>query len=301
MSTTARAAAAAMAPGTEAWRQSITASKVAAILGVAPENWESRRSLWLKMRGDIPWEDGRNEAEKSRGHYLERGLVTWWADRHPEYRIIRRQPLIQNPRLPWAAATPDAQGNGRGVRPAFMDAKTSRDDAEWGTPGTDEVPTYYAAQLMWAMHLSKVRVSYIVLLTQFLDIREYVVEYDPELGAHIEAQCQAFMDSLSDPDGIPPIDGSQATWRAEKRRHPDIDRDRTVELDRDLAARFLGIKQAEADMRLVQSQIREAMGDARLATVDGVTIARRQPNAHGVSLVAVAKTLPSAPERTAAA
>lgn len=286
-----------LAPGSATWRQTITASKVAAILGVAPENWETRRSLWLKMRGEIPWDDGRNTAEKARGHYLENGLIDWWCDRHPEFTSVRRQPVVTNRRLPWAAATPDAIGCGA-VAPCYLDAKTSRDDAEWGAPGTDEVPAHYAAQLMWAMHLSHgrrgqaVKVAHIALLTQFLDMREYVVEYNAELGADIEAQCRAFRDSLTDPDAIPPVDGAQATWRAEKARHADIDRDLEVELDEDLAAAFVAVKEREADIREVQTRIREAMGNARLAKFGGVVIARRQPNAHGVSLVPVAKTLP---------
>ncbi|RHA38687.1 YqaJ viral recombinase family protein [Cellulomonas rhizosphaerae] len=294
-----------LAPGSPAWTRLITASKVAAILGVSPENWESKRSLWLKMRGDIPWDDGRNVAEKSRGHYLENGLIDWWADQHPEIARVRRQPIVTNRRLPWAAATPDAIGTGIGA-PLYLDAKTSRDDAEWGTPGTDEVPAYYAAQLTWAMHLSHgrrgmaVKTAHIALLTQFLDLREYVIEYDAELGHDIEDQCRAFLRSLDDPDAIPPVDGSQATWRAEKRRHPDIDLDKTVELDGDLAQAFVDIKAREADVRAVQSRLREVMGDARLATYGGVTIARRQPNAHGVTLMPVAKAIPTTKEQHAA-
>lgn len=278
-------------PGTPEWARLITASKVAAVLGVAPDQWDSRRSLWLKMRGDIPWDDGRNTAAKSRGQYLENGVLDWWADQHPEYAgaVHTRQYLATRDDLPWAAATPDLFVHGHMV---LVDAKTARDDEGWGQPGTDEVPIYYLAQVMWAMHLSGARVAYIALLTQFLDLREYRIEYDADLAADIETQCREFLDSLADDDAIPPVDGAPATWRAEKRRHPSIDPDTTVELDEDLARRFVGIKDAEADIRATQTAVRDAMGDARIATYAGVTVARRQPNAHGVSLVAVAKTLP---------
>jgi len=289
-----------LTPGSADWARLITASKVAAILNVAPEQWESRRSLWLKMRGDIPWDDGRNATEKGRGHYLESGLLDWWVDQHPEYAeaVHSRQYVATRDDLPWAAATPDLLVHGHLV---LVDAKTSRDDAEWGAPGTDEVPLQYLAQVMWAMHLSGARVAFIALLTQFLDLREYRIEYDAALAADIEAQCRAFLDSLSDVAAIPPVDGSPATWRAEKRRHPAIDPDSTVELSEDLARRFVGIKAAEADIRAVQSAVRDAMGDARISTFGGVTVARRQPNPHGVSLVAVAKSLPTTNESGAAA
>jgi putative phage-type endonuclease len=283
-----------MRPGSAEWVTKITASKVAAIVGVSPDNWESRRSLWLKMRGDIPWDDGRNMAEKSRGHYLENGIIDWWADRHPELTVIERQVQVSDPRLPWAAATPDAMGSGDGVDPVFMDAKTSRNDAEWGQPGTDEVPDYYRVQVMWAMHLSGVRVAHIALLTQFLDLREYVIPYDPFVGADLEARCAEFLASLDDPAAIPAVDGSPATLRAEMRRHASIDPDDTVELDRALAADFVDIKAREAEIRAVQVRVREAMGTARLAVVGDVVVARRQSNGRGVSLMPVAKTLPPA-------
>jgi predicted phage-related endonuclease len=296
-----------MTPGSEAWRKLITASKVSAILGVSPGQWESRRSLWLKMSGAIPWDDGRNTAEKSRGHYLENGILDWWCDQHPEWATqTARQWLARRPDLMWAAATPDLAAwsendDPLGAPRVVVDAKTSRDDAEWGTPGTDEVPLHYLAQMMWAMHLSGARVAFIALLTQFLDLREYRIDYDAGLAADIETQCHTFITSVSEPGAVPPLDNTQATWRAEKQLHPDIDRGKAVEIDEALARQFVAIKEHEADVRLIQSQIREAMGDARLATFGGVQIARRQPNAHGVSLVAIAKTLPMPAEGTEAA
>lgn len=288
-----------LTPGSESWARLVTASKVAAILNVSPGQWETRRSLWLKMRGDIPWDDGRNVKEKGRGHYLENGVLDWWVDQHPEFAdaVHARQYVAVRDDLPWAAATPDLLVHGHMV---IVDAKTSRDDAEWGAPGTDEIPLGYLAQLMWGMHLSGARVAYIALLTQFLDLREYRVEYDADLAADIETQCREFLDSLGDPTAIPPIDGALATWRAEKARHPDIDRDASVELDEDLAVAFVDIKAREAAIRETQTRVREAMGDARLAKFAGAVIARRQPNAHGVSLVGVAKTIPTAMKENAA-
>ena len=92
------------APGTAEWAAKVTASKVAAILGLSP--WESPYSMWLKMRGDIPADDGSNQAAKSRGHYLEDGIIRWWADQHPARDIEETQPsaLLDD----WGAATPDA-------------------------------------------------------------------------------------------------------------------------------------------------------------------------------------------------
>ncbi|MFC8733138.1 YqaJ viral recombinase family protein [Luteimicrobium sp. NPDC057192] len=295
------------APGTAEWQRLVTASKVAAIVGLSP--WDSPRSVWHLLRGEIPSDDGRNMAAKSRGQYLENGILDWWVDQHlgvdlHTAAVVTRQYYATRDDLPWAAATPDLATRLRDVGLVVVDAKTARDDDEWGTPGTDEVPAYYAAQLQWSMHLAGARRGYIALLTSRLDLREYVLDYDEVTARTLESICRAFWESTKDPDGAPPIDDTVATFQTLKRLHPDIDRDAAVELDEEVAREFVaattGLKAAEAADRLARSTVLGLMGDARLATYDGVTICRRQPNAYGISLVPVAKTIPTRDKENAA-
>lgn len=77
------------APGTREWAQRMTASKVAAVLGVS--KWESPYSMWLRMKGLVPADDGRNANDKARGHYLEDGVVRWWIDQHPGVSVDATQ------------------------------------------------------------------------------------------------------------------------------------------------------------------------------------------------------------------
>ena len=264
------------------------------ILGLSP--WDSPRSVWHLLRGEVPSDDGTNQAAKSRGHYLEGGILDWWTDQHPELTHGQRQPYVTDPALPWAAATPDLISRDDDWNVVIVDAKTARDDAEWGDPGTDEVPAYYAAQLQWQMHLAGAKRGYIALLTTRLDFREYVINYDPTTAVAMENICHDFWESTRDPDAAPPIDDSLATFTTLRRLHPDIDRDQAIELDEPTAREFVdatqGLKAAQARDRLARSTVLDLMGRARLAIYDGATIARRQPNAHGISLVPVAKTLP---------
>lgn len=272
--------AAALTPGSPEWRRVVTASKVAAILGVSP--YESPRSLWHLMRGDVT-PPAEATAVQSRGHFLENGILDWWCEQHPEYadHVQTRQYLALRDDLPWAAATPDLYVYGAEV---VVDAKTSRDDSEWGAPGTDEVPLGYLTQLMWAMHLSGARVAYIALLTQFLDLREYRVEYDADLAADIETRCAAFYASLA-ADVPPPLDDHVATYESLRRLHPDIDEGTEVELDPAVAREFVeatrDLKAATARATAAKSTLLDALGTSKRAVCAGQVIAQRQNTAAG--------------------
>lgn len=262
----------------------MTASKVAAALGVSP--WDSPRSLWHKMRGEVPWDDGHNADEKARGHFLEPGILAWWRSQHPEFTRARAQFLAVRDDLPWAAATPDLR-----VRGAVVDAKTSRDGREddgWGSPGTDEVPTYYVVSSLWQMHLARVPRCYVVLLTSRLDLREYVLDYDAGLAAVIVERARRFYESLSDPGAAPGLDDSVATWESMRRLHPEIDRGEEVEVPPGLGLTVARAQdaydRAEAELRFAKSSLLDLMGRAQYAVHDGTRLARRQAHRTGVSL-----------------
>ena len=72
------------APGSAEWSRRMTASKVAGVLGLS--KWASPYSTWLRMKGLLPSDDGRNMSDKARGHYLEDGVVRWWIDQHVAVR-----------------------------------------------------------------------------------------------------------------------------------------------------------------------------------------------------------------------
>lgn len=274
------------APGSPEWASKVTASKVAAILGLSP--WESPYSMWLKMRGDIAPDDTNNADAKKRGHYLESGVVQWWLDQHDDYvRAEYCETQAYRESDGWAAATPDLLHDD-GTR-IVLDAKTSASADDWG----DEPPAYYLVQSLWQMWVCDADVAYIAVLfgRPQLAFREYRIERDNALIESIVAKCRAFYDSLSS-DEPPELDDTVATYEAIRSLHPDIDRDLDVEVTRDAAHEYvtanLALKDAETRERAAKTVLLDAMGRARTATCDGVTVARRQPNKYGVSLVRVA-------------
>ena len=281
------------APGTPEWARVVSASKVAAILALSP--WDSQRSMWHFMRGEIP-----NKPETRpmrRGNMLENAILDWFLADHPTLTEIRRQPVYMLDGETWALATPDMDvTNTETGDLELVDAKTAGTADEFGAEGTDAIPTHYLASSMWqlAMAPKAQRVHLAVLTGRPFDIAYYVVERDDDLIGNIIDKCRAFYDSLTS-DVPPPLDDSVATYDAIRKLHPDIDRDAVVELTEDEARAFtLSNAQAtewEARAREAKSAVLERMGSARLATFSGQPIARRQPNKYGVSLVAVAKSL----------
>lgn len=278
-----------LTPGSDAWLTKITASKVAAILGVSP--YDSPRSMWHKMHGDLPREEA-NSVQR-RGHYLEPGVLTWWTDQYglTDDQIDRQVVFHLDD---WGAATPDAVATIDG-RLVLVEVKTARNPDEWGAPGTDEIPTHYLIQVFWQMHVSGIHECRIAVLTAFLEFAEYVVQYDAAVGQMLEAACWAFLQTLR--AGTPPaVDGSEATYDALRTVFREVD-DSTVQLQQELAHEYVAaktaLKSAEDRERAAKSAVIEVMRDARYAEYAGVRVARRQNNKSGTSLVQVAKSLPT--------
>ena len=286
-----------LTPGSPEWARRVTASKVAAILGVSP--FDSPRSVWHLMRGDVPiW--GGNDATR-RGHYLEDGVLAWWRDRYG----IPHEPGVEYVLQPlytlgdWAAATPDMLACHPDHDNVLVDAKTTTMDDEWGTPGTDQVPTHYYAQALWAMHLSGIHQFHFAVLHSRLRFEEYVVAYDAEQGAALQAKMREFYDSL-DSDEPPALSDSLADFQTMRRLHPDIadktQPDHSVDITEDDARALLGavadLADAEAADRLHRSRVLAQMGRAQFALCNGIKVARRQANKNGISFVPLPKNLP---------
>lgn len=275
--------------GGDEWSQLMTASKVAAVLGVS--TYESPRSLWHLMRGDVDRDP--QTTSQARGHYLEPAVLAWFFDQHPG--VVRHYPMGATFVADdgWRACSPDAFAvTPAGVLP--VEAKSEADGHKWGAPGTDEIPIGYMAQCMWTMHVLGAERCFVPMIGPRLEFAEYVVEYSPELGASIEAICRAFMDSLTT-DAPPDVDSHPATYESLRRVSPLID-DGTVEVDEDTARLFIWAstrsKASKADMSLANATIAELMGTARKATYMGEVVATRQNSSTGVPYVKAARTLP---------
>lgn len=276
------------APGSDEWYALITASKVAAILGVSP--WESPRSLWHKMRHDLPAE-AQTKAQ-ARGQYLEAGVLAWWRDQH-DLTSCQEQVYVTRPDIPWAAATLDALAKDTHGNTIVVEVKTAARADEWGVPGTDEIPAYYAAQVMWQLALVPgAQFAYVaVLLGPGLEFAEFVIQREPDLIESIIERCRVFYDSLTGEEP-PDLDDTLATFQAIKAIHPDISPGAEAELTVEHATEFLDSGDAEKAAvkraRAAKTVVLDVMASAQFGVTNGLRVARRQPSSNGAPALYVA-------------
>jgi putative phage-type endonuclease len=176
-------------------RKGITASEIAALMGISP--WSSPYKLYHQKLGLLPADEVTPAME--RGNVLEPYVVEKFAAAHPEFAVLGTgRELYAHPSRPWQMATPDRMVHdvvevdrctcGTGPmgyygmherhcgweldRPvAVLETKTTTDMSEWGEPGTDEIPVHYRSQVLWQMDVMGVSRAYVAVL----DIRQWEV------------------------------------------------------------------------------------------------------------------------------
>lgn len=263
-------------PGSPEWFEArasrLGGSEVAAVLGLSP--WMSRFSLWHRKKGLTAPEP--DNATMRRGRLLEATVAAWFAEEHPECRVRRTGTWVNRAR-PWQLATPDrllAAATGR----ALLEIKTAADSNEWGEPGTDEVPVYYRAQVMWQLDTLGLSRAHVAVLTA-LDFREYVVEWNRAEAELLRSAGREFLDTV-ERDERPDIDAHGATYWVVRELHPDIN-DVEVEIEPALAERYRRAvaehKAAEQFKQQATAEVLDALGAGRRAVVAGESIAIRVP------------------------
>jgi putative phage-type endonuclease len=290
-------------PGSEAWQRRMTASKVAAVLGLSP--WESRFSLWHRMAGLVDPQEPTDATR--RGHYLEDAVASWFADQHPEYLIDKGRAWAHEER-DWQAASPDRllRDRTRFIQAdpgphAVLEVKTTADADEWGPSGTDQIPPHVRVQVVWQLDTLGLPVGHVAALLPRLEFREYRIDYNPDEAAYIRAEARAFLDSL--PGGPaeqrPDLDAHGATYQAVRVLHPDIDgTDSPVPhwLARSYCAAVTDLRKATKAHDYWRTVLADHMRTAKRARYDGRTIADRRAKNGAPPYVQAATRLPAIPD-----
>lgn len=268
-------------PGTAEWLRYMTASKIAAVVGTSP--YESRFSLWHRMRGDIPAQPENDQMAV--GNILEPALLAWFRQQHPDKEFTTGRWIV-HPTVDWAGATPD----GFAGPDELVEAKTARDAWEWQAG----VPAGYYDQCQWQMWVTNTERTYVVALVA-MTLVERVVDRDQDRIDHLVREAVNFMDSLST-GTAPAIDGSTHTYLAVRELHPEIDDD-TVTIPHDLAVQWLDAKSEAARWTSAEQQAKTAiadlMGNARRATWNDRTLFTRQARGNGTPYLVAARNLPA--------
>lgn len=257
----------------------VTASEIATVLGISP--FDSAYNLHWVKRGVIP--DGYDNDRLSLGRHLEPWIADRYAEAHPDLWVAPAG-LFASTELPWQLATPDrllldgvcrcgATGDVLcSCLPSdpvsVLELKTSATYDGWGEDGSDDVPAYIRAQVLWQLDvlgLGEGQVCTLFLPTT--QLRNYTITYDV---ADVDLMRWAAREFLADvaAERVPPVDGHRATKAALKALHPGLD-DTEVTIPRYLADRYRAAKaaidRAKARAELAENQIRDRLGAARVA------------------------------------
>jgi putative phage-type endonuclease len=178
----------------------IGGSDIAALLGLSP--YKTALQLWAEKVGHpgalepqgIHLRFGQHlepfvasEYEQATGlHTCEVGSPIF----HPEHGFM----FASIDRLVTSGPGVDAFVNGRVVTDRLLECKTSGvfSRGEWGTEGTDQVPTAYLLQCAWYMAVSGCSQANIAVLIGNSDFRVFTVKRDMRLEALMLEQAQRF-------------------------------------------------------------------------------------------------------------
>jgi putative phage-type endonuclease len=279
--------------GSDEWREArcrgVTASEIAIVAGIAPGEWSSPYDLYHQKAGSIAGQ--RQNDAMTWGHDLEAAILNRFAREHPDLRVTLGALLHKEDDPRWMA-TPDGlawstrSGGSRQVRryrtrktapAAVVQAKTAGTWDKWGQDGTDDIPVYYRAQVLWEMHVTGARRAYLPVLFPSFGYREYAVDYDQDEVDVLVNAAEEFMDRIARRDP-PDIDDRPATTRALQQLHPDrgeggVEVPETWVRQWQLADRLED--QAGKRKRLAENRLRALVGDNHHATVNGEPLANK--------------------------
>jgi putative phage-type endonuclease len=273
----------------------IGGSEAAAILGLSP--FESRFSLYHRKLGLV----GRQEVNREMdwGTRLEPVVIAKWLENHADTHEVALQPgsYLSNSH-PFMLANLDQAV----VRTAtgeieVVEVKTSPFGDEWGPAGSDIYPVYYRVQCIHYGHVMGAATVHLAVLISGCDYREYTVDMtsadtQADLAIILAAEQQFINDLRS--GNRPNIDEHSATYETVRALHPDIEAKEEVELDPDLANRYVTAKAnlaaADNEHATARSLVMDAMGAANYATHNGERIARRQAKGEGRPFLVACKT-----------
>lgn len=269
-------------PGWDALRaRGIGGSEVAAIVGLSP--WESRFSLFHRKRGRI----GKQAVNRGMdwGTRLEPIICDRFAESRDMLDVIAGGTYAHHER-PWQLGNPDRLlWDDEHGHVGLLEAKTASafDAHEWGKSGTAEIPPYYRCQVLWYLDVLELPTAHLAVLIGGSDYREYEIAYAADEAEWLRDQAETFWAEVIDGTD-PPIDGHDATYRAVREMHPDINGD-TVQIDPDLHEWFQSSKTAAdlaaAQHKAAKATLLDAMGQAQYAAIGEQVAYRRQPHGRG--------------------
>ncbi len=252
-------------------KSGIGGSDVAAIIGISP--WRTPRDIYLDKKGlsePEPETDAMywgttledivaREYSKRSGRRIERCNQMF---KHPEHAF-----LVGNvDRVVWGEDGKRPVVGGKLITDRILECKTASQYAaqDWGEPGTDEIPEYYKAQVMWYMGITGAQVCDVAVLIGNRDFRMYTVDRDDSVIQYLFAEGIAFWTEYVEKDIMPPartLEDVESVCHGEAKARKFAD-DLTIDAVKTYAELDTKIKEFKAEQDKLKIQICDAIGDA---------------------------------------
>ena len=249
-------------------RKGIGGSDVAAILGLSP--WKTPYRVYQEKRKEI--DDWQGNPQTDWGIRMEPVLRQWYSD--ITGRAVRvPEGIIKSDQYPFMFASLDGFTDDRRV----VEIKTARHGQDWGEPGTNEIPDYYALQCHHYMIVTGYEVTDVPVSISGSSPALYEVPADKEIADMIIETCAEFWKRVQ--EGNPP---DPVTYADAVQRYGGINVEGTVTADDELleiVERLRDIKAAMKDLEATEEALKGkvimALGEQgdTLVGVDGKPLA----------------------------
>lgn len=199
----------------ESRRKYLGGSDIAALLGVAPENWSRNSPLALYLdKTTPPKPDRQNLGAKRRGKRWEsvvaEMLVEELQARGHKVEVVAGNKRYIDPEFEFFACEIDYEIKLDGEDEITnVELKTVHPFAagDWGESDSDKNPVWYTAQCVWGLGITRRRRTILAPLFGADEIRTFVINNEPDVVADIRETARKFWieNVLA---GVPPLPGS---------------------------------------------------------------------------------------------
>lgn len=277
-------------------RQGIGGSDIAAMLGLSP--YKTPLQLWMDKTGRaVESFDPEAEERMHWGTVLEDVVARHYATTR-QVTIQRINKILQHPQCPIARANIDRAIVEIGSRARWddkagrvlgaskvLEVKTAhalaRNSAEWGDPGTDEVPQSYWLQCQWYLGITGLPVADLAVLFGGQKFTEYVIPADAAIFADLLAEADAWWKKHVIAD-IPPEpsteDDARRLWKSHVAGKEMIVDATVADAVQQLAETKEQIAALEKEAQELRDIILPAFGDAEAITYMGRKLATWKQN-----------------------
>lgn len=261
----------------------IGGSDAAAILGVS--KWKTPFQLYQEKIGAFVEESSpMRDRVLSRGKRWEPVVIEMLVDelqsRGHDVEIVARNERYQDHEFPFLACELDLELRIDGEE-VNGEMKTVHPFAakDWGEPETDEIPIYYAAQVMHGLMIKPRRRAIVAALIGADDLRIHFLDRDDETIAGIRAREIEFWQRIQSGNAPDPTEPVDVKWLYQR------DGGTAIEADDELALLCQQLKDMKADAKtldgrieLLATQIKARMGTAATLIYRGKPLATWKNN-----------------------